>query len=716
MRLLAAALFFAGAAGAQELRFEAREAGNFNAFYQAYETAYHVRVTPPPHARILFAFPAEDSGVFFAFDKARPENAGLRWSATESGPWEEKGIRGGWARVEADRAEIVLTSTILDSVRVIRDAVIHAKRVEMRRELDKALELKTSEWIEAKPEIIPSGILFTRSTLDGRNRYAAGLLFSEPVAVEAIPEGGWRIKSRSGKPLAARVQAGVDFTPLTPMPPEELLSPAALSAYKGKAAARVKDAIDRFRFLVYREKWLAGSHRFLTYFGRDTILSALLTWDAISPKARESALRSVLDRVSPEGRVAHEEDVAGQAEVRRMEEAFKLTATPAAAREALKNLDAPFFDYKMVDGEPLLAILARAWIASETAERREALLAAKSAQGATYRELLRRVLARVAADAAPYAKARRALLMRTQLVSPEERRALAKSLVSFRQPLYGDWRDSNEGNGFGPYSANVNAILFPRALALLAETAKAAKIGMKEITPEDPAMLAAEWSRAAEHFEVSLSSAEAARRLARFLEASGQDKKSLEARVGPLDKIGPVRFQAISLDTEGRPIEVMHSDGVLDLLLGAPTPERIDRILSVWERPYPLGLATEVGGVAANAAFSAREKDFELFGRAAYHGSVIWGWPQLAMIVGARAQAERFDGPIEARLQAAAGAAADAFGRAGPSASLELWAFALDAKGKAAASPFNLGSGDDAEANPAQLWSAAAFAAFLPAP
>jgi len=74
------------------------------------------------------------------------------------------------------------------------------------------------------------------------------------------------------------------------------------------AAAR-----DTLTFLAYREKLLAGSWRFDTYFGRDTLMSVRLLMPVLSPLAVEAALASVLARLSPQGEVAHEEDVGERA-------------------------------------------------------------------------------------------------------------------------------------------------------------------------------------------------------------------------------------------------------------------------------------------------------------------------------------------------------------------------------------------------------------------
>ncbi len=110
--------------------------------------------------------------------------------------------------------------------------------------------------------------------------------------------------------------------------------------------ARARDAL---AFLSYQDKFLAGSWRFNTYFGRDTLISALLLAPVLEPQAMESAIASVLDRLAPNGEVAHEEDIGEFAVLRN-------------AREGRGRVATPIYDYGMVDDDFLLAPLAARWL------------------------------------------------------------------------------------------------------------------------------------------------------------------------------------------------------------------------------------------------------------------------------------------------------------------------------------------------------------------
>lgn len=63
-------------------------------------------------------------------------------------------------------------------------------------------------------------------------------------------------------------------------------------------------------FLSYTNKLLAGGWRFLTYFGRDSMISALLLQPVLSDLAIEAVIEAVLERInSTDGTLAHEETI-----------------------------------------------------------------------------------------------------------------------------------------------------------------------------------------------------------------------------------------------------------------------------------------------------------------------------------------------------------------------------------------------------------------------
>src|SRR6202021_717348 len=90
--------------------------------------------------------------------------------------------------------------------------------------------------------------------------------------------------------------------------PAEVAEKPRLQALPNDGAAGAT-ARNSLTFLSYREKFLAGSWRFNTYFGRDTLMSVRLLMPVLAPEAVEAGLGAVLTRLSAQGEVAHEEDI-----------------------------------------------------------------------------------------------------------------------------------------------------------------------------------------------------------------------------------------------------------------------------------------------------------------------------------------------------------------------------------------------------------------------
>ena len=75
----------------------------------------------------------------------------------------------------------------------------------------------------------------------------------------------------------------------------------------------------------------------------------MLLAPVLEPQAMESAISSVLDRLAPNGEVAHEEDIGEFAVLRN-------------AREGRGRVATPIYDYGMVDDDFMLAPLAARWL------------------------------------------------------------------------------------------------------------------------------------------------------------------------------------------------------------------------------------------------------------------------------------------------------------------------------------------------------------------
>lgn len=88
---------------------------------------------------------------------------------------------------------------------------------------------------------------------------------------------------------------------------------AALNSASANLTTQMPGQTTALSFLAYSEKLLAGAWRFLTYFGRDSMISALLMEPVLSSgngSSMEAVISSVLERVNrTDGSVCHEETI-----------------------------------------------------------------------------------------------------------------------------------------------------------------------------------------------------------------------------------------------------------------------------------------------------------------------------------------------------------------------------------------------------------------------
>jgi glycogen debranching enzyme len=84
---------------------------------------------------------------------------------------------------------------------------------------------------------------------------------------------------------------------------------AVLDAIRGNT-----EVTDQAAFLSYASKSLAGGWRFLTYFGRDTLIALRLLLPVMQPEAAEAILAAVIERTDSEtGQLCHEETIGDYA-------------------------------------------------------------------------------------------------------------------------------------------------------------------------------------------------------------------------------------------------------------------------------------------------------------------------------------------------------------------------------------------------------------------
>lgn len=643
-----------GADAAPSLSFRLDEGENINSFTRDGAVAAHLLLRSGTHPRLLVAFPAGNSGVGLWLAKSdTPVHWTLRGSprAVTLADASGRPLRGIEAEVQADALALRPARAVLSSVRVLRDY--------------EALG-KVPDELLVEPRLESGQLVWARNRLDGAPGYRLALeaLGNTKITANAITPG-------DGAPIRLKVLALTGERPLTP------LGGAALFSANAASDARARDVLS---FLSYREKYLAGSWRFDTYFGRDTLMSLTLLAPALQAPAIESGIRSVLNRLSPNGEVAHEEDIGEFAVLRN-------------AKEGRGRNDRPIYDYGMVDDDFMLAPLAARWLLSEATTRRraQAFLASRNAAGVRAADALVRnfewVVERTAAFAADPSA--------TNLVRIKPGRRT------------GQWRDSEEGLGRGVYPYDVNVALVPAALHAIDRLWSSGLLDSYLTKPQRRSLMRAreqwqEWSEwAAPLFLVSIPAERAEASLSRYAASIG-------VPAGPaLDAVGNdvVTFDALSLDERGHPVPVMHSDGGFALLFDMPPSDRLERAVATLTRPFPAGLSTPIGMLVANPVFAGREVQAR-FTNGAYHGTVVWSWQQAMMVAGLDRQLARPDLPDElrARLASARAQLWSAIEAEGDLRSSELWSWSF-ANGHYSAQPFGARSADADESNAAQLWS-----------
>jgi hypothetical protein len=594
----------------------------------------------------------------------------------------------------------------------------------------------------------------TQAALDGADTLVLELRV-DPRLVRIRAAGDSIVLSaRSGRRIPFTVRTVTSGRTLTPLTRNQSFTPdflAYLDALRGAgvrpgaspsaaiAARRVERQVRGFELLASREKLMAGLPTYATYFGRDMLMTALMMQPVWRPEMSEFVIASALRKLSPEGRVSHEEALGGQAVREAAAEYAALvgqaSALPAgasrdsalaASRAVLRDLRRVRENYHMIDAEFQLPIVEARWLGDSAVsnDRKRAFLM-DSSEGSTRLARMLRELALLAELTAPYAQ-----------------RPDATTLVSFAPRDSGRWasqcwRDSNVGYAGGRYAMDVNAIWAPHALDAMARALDALRAMrllsegvVRAAAPRadssvlagyvrDPAALRAaidRWRGAERHFVVRLTADELRERVRRRLASLPETERTHWAGVLAATHADaePIEFLALSLDASGLPIAVANSDVATrlflgDLARGAVAPDSVERAavlrdVRTFVRPYPVGLLIDgIGPVVANDAY-ATPPVWEAFERDRYHSPrVVWGRENNLFLLGTTRRTQQAgaggDTPALAAYRRELAAAVDQVGAAVEASGFhsELWSYELR-NGRVV--PVRYGSGSDV-----QLWS-----------
>jgi hypothetical protein len=650
------------AAGADEpLRFDIGEPGVEHHFYRHGGVAVHLQANQGPHPRLILAFPAGNTGMGLWFDSADGAAAfGLAPGTRLEEEVRADGMRGVSAHLRSAASSLDVGSAVLANIRTLRDYVTSGGKV-------------LPPQVAARADDRDGALLLHRSSVEGRHHLE--LLIAPERGTRLVTEGARRtlLAGPDGQ-IHFAVTALTDYTPLTPFAMAELLTPDAADRPRDKQA---------LAFLASAENFSAGSWRFLTYFGRDTLLSTAMLMPVLQPAAVEGALGSVLERLSPEGVVAHEDAIGEFAVLENMR-----AASPPA------DLEARICDYKMVDGDFILAPVLAAYLldSKQGAARAKAFLARKTTGGQRFADQLRKNLDLVLKHAAPFAADPRAI-----------------NLIALNDGVpVGNWRDSNNGLGGGRYPFDVNVALVPAALRAAERLYRSGLLGDAPDLAVRAGRMAAAWRDTERFFRMTVPAAQARAQAGAYARAEGLDAGPALAAIK-----APVRYHAIALDAAGNKVPVMHSDSSFVLQFGAPAPAYLDAVAAQILQPFPAGLRTKVGVVVANPAY-APDALKAIFTRKDYHGTVVWSWQQAMLASGLKRQLARSDLPASTRkaLHAAERALWQGILAMQERSSGELWSWEPKS-GQAALAAWDSAEGDESCA--AQLWSTVYLAVKPPA-
>ncbi|GIZ41013.1 hypothetical protein CKM354_000433000 [Cercospora kikuchii] len=406
--------------------------------------------------------------------------------------------------------------------------------------------------------------------------------------------------------------AKFDYPQLQQLDGSEVLNEQSQSLIQEEAAR-----VTSLTFLSYSQKLLAGAWRFLTYFGRDSMIATLLMQDILSEGeggAIEAVIGAVLERLNrTSGVVCHEETIGDYATYLNIQRNETSTA--------------PGCTYLMVDTDYFLTPLMENYFLNTDIGRgrTQGFLSTESTldfgnAGLTYGEL-----ALINA---------RAVMEKTAAFAQEGGQTQENLIHLEEDEVVGQWRDSTYGIGGGRIPYDVNTALVPAALRSISALSAA---GWFQEYP-DWAELAAQYAQVWEDntlqfFEVVVPASEARQLVDSYTESSGYGFPSQSNLI-----TSDVVYHGLALEgNNNQPlVKVMNTDDCFRHFLTNTTNQTqltsfLNQSATNIRTPFPVGLLTPVSLVVANPAYGGDPVYAANFTNNAYHGTVIWSW-QLAMM------------------------------------------------------------------------------------
>lgn len=580
-----------------------------NYFYSDCHQSVHVIVTSPRFSdrlditkpRLLVAWPAGNSGVLAQFSG---QAGSLSIKVKNSDTNTAADIDPIYKEVSGGSPIVGVTSTLHFNDSAILAVPIQGSIRTLREFTEGGRTTQDFQGSFGFTEYTDGSATINRTWFDGVTTTTMRLTPLNGAQEITINRGEkWTLSLGQGD---YKFEVSYNYPQLDQLNPQEVLTEAAKPLL-----SQDPDLVTSLAFLSYSNKLLAGTWRFLTYFGRDSMISMLLMQDILSQDAIEAVIGAVIERINnKDGTVCHEEVLGDY-------------ATWLNKKDGISSSE-PRCDYKMIDTDFLLPIaMQRYFIDTAPGQGASKAFFDKTAaflpenKGRTYAQLAQITAEKIMRIAAPFAE------------SPTR-----ENLLSLRKgESVGQWRDSNNGLGGGRKPYDVNTAYVPAGLRAIAALSRAG------FFPDHP-----DWKDVADKqakiwedktlgfFEFTMPQNAAKTRVREYV---GQ---GLLGTPDSADRItADVKFYGLALDgAAGEPVAVMNTDDCARLFfLNTSNQEQLNDFLSQTADhillPFPVGLATDVGLVVANPAYANDAHFRNGFGRGDYHGVVVWSW-QLAMM------------------------------------------------------------------------------------
>lgn len=595
----------AGAAAAQDiLTSQVSFSGYTNYLYRDNVTSSQLLFTEANstnvRTRFIAAFPAGNSGAMAYFRPATGNTTALILSLVDNSlksvqnDYNQTGITGQWQL--SQNAELDLA--VLGSVRALRD------------------------YVEGGGILHPEmNYTLLQSSNNSVTLYRN--FFNDSIAMNFTMTTDKQIQS-SGNTSIALPAGTYQFTVTLNENTLEGIPPATLLNTQNETIATnssTSDSTKMVSFLSYSEKLLAGGWRFLTYFGRDTLISLRILMPILSSDTIEAALGAVLERTNvTDGELCHEETIGDYASWVNMQNGQADLGSK------------PFYDYKMIDTNfEFLPALAYYLLELPSGSGRAISFLSKTASLAnnmTYKDLLQKNVELVMSQSSTFAQ-----------------NPIAENLIHLKDGVpVGNWRDSNPGIGYGRIPFDVNTALVSGCLRAIEKLADASILN--STLSQTSASYADVWeSKALPLFSVPLNSTYAQQALSDYTTyANLTSDLYMNSTASGNSTSPPSEIYALSLMEDASPVQTMNSDFSFNLMYNDNvTTELLEYSVNAL-RPFPEGLLTNVGLLIANPAYDSNRTNWEVFTRAAYHGTCVWGFQQSMMVAGLGRQLDLCNG------------------------------------------------------------------------